>query len=86
MTFSGKVAFITGGGSGMGQLAARNLPAQGVLVAALDVNTAGLAETAAGFDKDALWVFPGRGTKMGWRMRRWLPQLMWKQIHKTEGF
>jgi len=36
MTFSGKVAFITGGGSGMGQLAARNLAATGVLVAALD--------------------------------------------------
>lgn len=256
MTFSGKVAFITGGGSGMGQLAARNLAAQGVLVAALDVNTSGLAETAAGFDniltlpadvtepadieeatkrveqdlgpidrvynaaaifptgrlleqdtatihrimdinyggvvnvtkltlprmlergsgdfinfaslagwmpilylgaynaskfavvafsevlyhenrnrgvrfacvcpppvatpllkqaedtvwpklfdgvdiiepqtvldaiessleKDELWVFPGRGTKMGWRVRRWFPKLMWKQVHKTEGF
>lgn len=255
MTFSGKVAFITGGGSGMGQLAARNLAATGVLVAALDVNTTGLSETAVGFDniltlpadvtepadieqavkrveqelgpidrvynaaaifptgrlldqdtatikrimdinyggvvnvtkltlprmlergsgdfinfasmagwlpilylgaynaskfavvaftevlyhenrnrgvrfacvcpppvstpllkqaeetvwpklfdgvdiiepqsvldaiestleKDELWVFPGRGTKMGWRMRRWFPKLMWKQIHKTEG-
>jgi hypothetical protein len=110
MTFSGKVAFITGGGRGMGQLAARNLAARGVLAAALDVNTSGLAETAAGFDNiltlpadvtepqavldtiessldtDELWVFPGRGTKMGWRMRRWFPGLMWKQIHKTEGF
>lgn len=255
MTFSGKVAFITGGGSGMGQLAARNLAAKGVRVAVLDVNTSGLSETAAGFDniltfpadvtepadieqavkrveqdlgpidrvynaaaifptgrlleqdtttirrimdinyggvvnvtkltlprmlergsgdfinfasmagwlpilylgaynaskfavvafsevlyhenrnrgvrfacvcpppvntpllkqaeetiwpklfddvdiiepqtvldaiestldKDELWVFPGRGTKMGWRMRRWLPGLLWKQIHKTEG-
>jgi NAD(P)-dependent dehydrogenase (short-subunit alcohol dehydrogenase family) len=255
MTFSGKVAFITGGGSGMGQLAARNLAAEGVLVAALDVNTSGLSETAEGFDniltlpadvtepadieratkrveqdlgpidrvynaaaimptgrlldqdtgtiqrimdinyggvvnvtkltlprmlergsgdfinfasmagwlpilylgaynaskfavvafsevlyhenrnrgvrfacvcpppvstpllkqaeetvwpklfdgidliepqvvldaiesaldKDELWVFPGRGTKFGWRMRRWFPNLMWKQIHKTEG-
>ena len=256
MTFSGKVAFITGGGSGMGQLAARNLAATGVLVAALDVNTTGLSETAVGFDniltlpadvtepadieqavkrveqelgpidrvynaaaifptgrlldqdtatikrimdinyggvvnvtkltlprmlergsgdfinfasmagwlpilylgaynaskfavvafsevlyhenrncgvrfacvcpppvstpllkqaeetvwpklfdgvdiiepqsvldaiestleEDELWVFPGRGTKMGWRMRRWFPRLMWKQIHKAEGF
>jgi NAD(P)-dependent dehydrogenase (short-subunit alcohol dehydrogenase family) len=50
MTFSGSVAFITGGGSGMGQLAARNLAAQGISVAALDVNTSGLADTAAGFD------------------------------------
>jgi NAD(P)-dependent dehydrogenase (short-subunit alcohol dehydrogenase family) len=50
MTFSGRVAFITGGGSGMGQLAARNLAGQGISVAALDVNTSGLADTAAGFD------------------------------------
>lgn len=50
MTFSGKVAFITGGGSGLGQLAARNLAAQGVRVAALDVNESGLLATAAGFD------------------------------------
>jgi NAD(P)-dependent dehydrogenase (short-subunit alcohol dehydrogenase family) len=50
MTFSGKVAFITGGGSGMGHLAARNLAARGPLVAALHVNTSGLAQTAAGYD------------------------------------
>ncbi|MCH7598624.1 MAG: SDR family oxidoreductase [Myxococcales bacterium] len=256
MAFSGKVAFITGGGSGMGQLAARNLAAHGVSVAALDVNTSGLADTAMGFDniqtiaadvtvpaeieqavksveqelgpidrvynaaaifptgrlldqdtatiqkimqvnyggvvnvtkitlpkmlergsgdfinfasmagwlpvlylgaynaskfavvafsevlyhenrnkgvrfacvcpppvstplleqaqetvwpkifdevltiepqvvldaiesaleRDELWVFPGPGTKLGWRMRRWFPKLMWRQIHKTEGF
>jgi NAD(P)-dependent dehydrogenase (short-subunit alcohol dehydrogenase family) len=256
MTFSGKVAFITGGGSGMGQLAARNLASRGVSVAALDVNTAGLAETAQGLDnvltlptdvtqpeqveaavkrveqdlgpidrvynaaaifptarlldqdlatihrimdinyggivnvtkltlpgmlergrgdfinfasmagwlptiylgaynaskfavvafsevlyhenrdrgvrfacvcpppvrtpllqqsrdtvwpklfdgidaiepqtvldaiettldRDDFWVFPGRGTKLGWRLRRWLPTLMWKQVHKAEGF
>jgi NAD(P)-dependent dehydrogenase (short-subunit alcohol dehydrogenase family) len=255
LTFSGKVAFITGGGSGMGQLAARNLAGQGVSVAALDVNSKGLEETARGFDniltiatdvtkpaevehavkrveqdlgpidrvynaaaifptgrlldqdtatihrimdinyggvvnvtkftlpamlergsgdfinfasmagwvptlylgaynaskfavvaftevlyhenrnrgvrfacvcpppvatplldqsretvwpklfegmdiiepqtvldaiertldKDELWVFPGRGTKLGWRMRRWFPNLIWKQVHKTEG-
>ena len=50
MTFSGRVAFITGGGSGMGQLAARNLAAQGVSVAALDVNVEGLLDTAKGFE------------------------------------
>ncbi len=256
MTFKGRVAFITGGGSGMGQLAARNLAAQGVSVAALDVNVEGLLDTAKGFeniltipadvtdltdieeavqkverelgpidrvynaaaifptgllldqdaatikrimdinyggvvnvakltlprmlergsgdfinfaslagwmpilylgaynaskfavvafsevlyhenrnrgvrftcvcpppvrtpllkqaedttwpklfdgmeplepqsvldaidlalDKNELWVFPGRGTKAAWRLRRWLPNLMWKQVHKTEGF
>jgi short-subunit dehydrogenase len=36
-------------------------------------------------DKDELWVFPGRGTKLGWLMRRWMPNLMWRQVHKTEG-
>ena len=50
MAFSGKVALITGGGSGMGRLAARNLATQGVLVAALDVNVEGLKETADGHD------------------------------------
>jgi NAD(P)-dependent dehydrogenase (short-subunit alcohol dehydrogenase family) len=50
MAFSGKVALITGGGSGMGRLAARNLAAEGKLVAALDVNIDGLKETADGQD------------------------------------
>ncbi len=36
-------------------------------------------------DKDRLWVFPGRGTALGWRMRRWLPQLLWRRIHQVEG-
>lgn len=36
-------------------------------------------------EKDELWAFPGPGTKMGWRLRRWLPNLMWQRIHKTEG-
>ena len=36
MAFKGKVALITGGGSGMGQLAARNLADQGASVAILD--------------------------------------------------
>jgi len=48
MAFNGKVALITGGGSGMGQLAARNLAAQGASVAIFDVNEAGMAETAEG--------------------------------------
>ena len=50
MAFTGKVALITGGGSGMGRLAARNLAAEGKLVAALDVNEDGLKETAEGHD------------------------------------
>jgi NAD(P)-dependent dehydrogenase (short-subunit alcohol dehydrogenase family) len=41
-------------------------------------------ETA--LERDQLWAFPGRGTKLGWRFRRWFPNLMWRQVHKTEGF
>jgi NAD(P)-dependent dehydrogenase (short-subunit alcohol dehydrogenase family) len=47
MTFRGQVALITGAASGMGQLSAWRLAAEGVKVAALDVDEAGLARTAA---------------------------------------
>jgi NAD(P)-dependent dehydrogenase (short-subunit alcohol dehydrogenase family) len=36
-------------------------------------------------EKNNLWVFPGRGTRFGWRLRRWVPGLMWKVVHKLEG-
>lgn len=48
MSLSGKVVVITGGGSGMGQLAARQYAQQGAKVALLDVNAAGMAITAEG--------------------------------------
>lgn len=48
MAFKGKVALITGAGSGMGQLAARRLAAAGAKVAALDINAKGLAQTVEG--------------------------------------
>lgn len=35
---------------------------------------------------DELFVFPGRQTRMGWRMRRWFPNMIWKNVHSTEGF
>ena len=38
--------FITGAGSGMGQMAARQFAAEGYAVAAIDVNEKGLLETA----------------------------------------
>jgi NAD(P)-dependent dehydrogenase (short-subunit alcohol dehydrogenase family) len=50
MTFSGKVVLVTGGGSGMGRLAAQRLAGAGASVAAVDVDEAGLRDTAAGFD------------------------------------
>ena len=48
MSFAGRVVFVTGGGSGMGRLAARRMAAAGAKVAAIDVDEAGLAETAGG--------------------------------------
>ena len=48
MAFTGKVALVTGGGSGMGQTTARILAQAGAKVALFDVNEAGMADTAAG--------------------------------------
>lgn len=50
MAFRGKVALVTGGGSGMGQRMCQRMAEQGVKVAALDLNEAGLEETAKGSD------------------------------------
>jgi short-subunit dehydrogenase len=36
--------------------------------------------------QDELFVFPGKQTRMGQRMRRWFPNLIWKNVHQTEGF
>jgi NAD(P)-dependent dehydrogenase (short-subunit alcohol dehydrogenase family) len=48
VAFTGKVVLVTGGGSGMGRLAAERHAEAGAEVAALDVNEAGLRETASG--------------------------------------
>lgn len=37
-------------------------------------------------DRGQFWVFPGAHTSAGWRLRRFLPALMWKIDHRTEGF
>ena len=50
MAFTGQLAVITGGGSGVGQAWARQLAADGVIVALLDVNTEGMQATASGFE------------------------------------
>lgn len=47
MITAGKVALVTGGASGMGQIFARRLAAAGAKVAIFDVNQAGLDTTAA---------------------------------------
>ena len=46
-TFAGKLAVVTGGGSGMGRELVRQLAAQGCSVAACDINAESVAETAA---------------------------------------
>jgi NAD(P)-dependent dehydrogenase (short-subunit alcohol dehydrogenase family) len=35
---------------------------------------------------DGLFVFPGKGSQLGQRMRRWFPDVLWKNVHKAEGF
>jgi NAD(P)-dependent dehydrogenase (short-subunit alcohol dehydrogenase family) len=45
-SFTGKLAVVTGGGSGMGRELARQLAAQGCSVAACDLNADAVAETA----------------------------------------
>ena len=34
---------------------------------------------------DEFFVYPGRGSRMAQRMRRWFPNLLWKNVHKVEG-
>lgn len=48
MTFTGKIAVVTGGASGLGRLSAQRLAAAGATVAILDTNRQGLDETARG--------------------------------------
>ncbi len=48
MAFRGRVALVTGGGSGMGQICAWRLADQGAAVVAVDIDDDGLARTADG--------------------------------------
>lgn len=36
--------------------------------------------------EDGLFVYPGKGTQFGQRIRRFLPNLLWKNVHSAEGF
>lgn len=56
MAFHGRVALVTGGGSGMGQRACERLAARGHDVAAIDVDEAGLERTAASSDRIRTYV------------------------------
>ena len=55
---------------------------QGAHIEAQDVLDAIDAAIAA----DELFVFPGKGTRMAQRIRRWLPNVLWKNVHRAEGF
>lgn len=37
-------------------------------------------------DRDRFFVYPTRDAKIGVLMRRFFPGLIWKQVHKVEGF
>ena len=50
MAFTGQVAVVTGGGSGMGQTWARELAHGGATVVLLDLNDEGMRATASGFE------------------------------------
>jgi len=36
-------------------------------------------------ERGKFWVFPGAHTQLAWRLRRFLPALMWKIDHDAEG-
>ncbi|MCP5059763.1 MAG: SDR family oxidoreductase [bacterium] len=55
MSFADQVVFVTGGGSGMGRLAAQRMADAGAKVAAVDVNEMGLAETGEGREGIHTW-------------------------------
>ena len=37
-------------------------------------------------ERGKFWVFPGAHAQAAWRLRRFLPSLMWKIDHNAEGF
>lgn len=45
-----------------------------------------IEEIETALEKGEFWVFPGKSTRMGYRMRRWFPNYTWNYIHKLEGW
>jgi NAD(P)-dependent dehydrogenase (short-subunit alcohol dehydrogenase family) len=63
MSFDGKVVLVTGGASGMGRLAAQRMSDLGAKVAAVDVNEAGLVETAREHEGIRTWTLDVADTR-----------------------
>jgi short-subunit dehydrogenase len=36
-------------------------------------------------ERGRFWVFPGRGTSVAWRLRRFVPGLLWRRLHQVTG-
>jgi NAD(P)-dependent dehydrogenase (short-subunit alcohol dehydrogenase family) len=81
MNISGRVAIVTGGGSGLGEATARTLAEAGAKVAVLDLDRAG-AERVAGAVAGlafALDVADAQAAELavGWSGRRWASPGSW---------
>lgn len=44
-----------------------------------------LADIERALARGRFWSFPGPFSALVWRLRRWLPGLMWRQVHRIEG-
>ncbi len=44
-----------------------------------------LDATERSLEKGELFVFPGRRSRLSWRLRRWLPGRVWRHLHRLEG-
>jgi len=86
MAFQGKVALVTGAASGMGRLAAQRLARAGAVVAALPpiAPETVLDAIERDLERGRLMVFPDRNARFAVGMRRFLPGLLWKNLHRVE--
>ncbi len=58
LNLKGRVAFVTGGGAGIGEAIARVLAAEGCLVVVADRDSSAAERTAASIVRDGLYAYP----------------------------